>query len=63
MDSLTASLEAKSLAKAEGLRIKNYISYLSYLSYLTYSSYLSYSSYWSYSSYFIVKTTNTQWTP
>ncbi len=36
MDSLTASLEAESRAKAKGLRIKNYISYLSYLTYLTY---------------------------
>ncbi len=36
MDSLTASLEAESLAKAEGLHIKNYISYLSHLTYLTY---------------------------
>ncbi len=36
MDSLTALLEAESIAKAEGLRIKNYKSYLSYLTYLTY---------------------------
>ncbi len=36
MDSLTASLEAKSRAKAEGLRIKNYKSYLSNSSFLTY---------------------------